>query len=106
MLSASIRYPGVDAHATNVGRASRPSDCRKRLGKLAKLQREAEAPPFQVFRAPHSGKTIGALIEIWRGVRSLGAVLVDASFISPQQGMHPMLGLYLTCALRFNIIAL
>jgi len=86
MLSASIRYPGVDAHATNVGRASRPSDCRKRLGKLAKLQREAEAPPFQVFRAPHSGKTIGALIEIWRGVRSLSAVLVDASFIFPQQG--------------------
>jgi len=33
-------------------------------------------------------------------------VLVDASFIFPQQGMHPMLDLYLTCALRFNIIAL
>ena len=38
-----------------------------------------------------SGRTIGALIL--EGVRSLGAVLVDASFVLPRQGMRPMLDL-------------
>src|SRR6516165_6948512 len=37
-----------------------------------------------------SGRTIGALIL--EGVRSLGAVLVDASFVLPPQGMRPMVG--------------
>ena len=44
------------------------------------------------------------------GVRSLGAVLVDASFVLPQQGMGPMLGLYWfprlqgTAALQVNVV--
>ena len=34
MLSASIRYPGVDAHATNVGRASPPVGLPKTAWKI------------------------------------------------------------------------
>src|SRR6516164_4541881 len=38
MLPASIRDAGVDARATMWDGRPRPSDCRKRLGKMSKLQ--------------------------------------------------------------------
>ena len=69
---------GVDARATMWDGRPGPSDCRKRLGKLGKLQRASQATP-QLIAEPQQS-------SILEGVRSLGAVLVDGGFVWSQQG--------------------
>jgi len=83
---------GVDARATMWDGRPRPSVCRKRLGKLAKLQRASQATP-QLIAEPQQS-------SILEGVRSLGAVLADASFACRNKGMGPRLGLYRVGRLR------